>query len=39
MSELEIVTLSLSLILGLSMAQMLSTVALSIRSRRISPKS
>ena len=33
MSELEIVTLSLSLILGLSMAQMLSTVALSIRSR------
>ena len=33
MSELEVVTLSLSLILGLSMAQMLSTVALSIRSR------
>ena len=34
MSELEIVTLSLSLILGLSMAQMLSTVAVSIRGRR-----
>jgi hypothetical protein len=33
MSALEIVTLSLSLILGLSMAQMLSSVALSIRSR------
>jgi hypothetical protein len=34
MSELEIITLSLSLILGLSVAQMLSAVAQAIRARR-----
>jgi hypothetical protein len=33
LSELEIITLALSLILGLSMAQMLSSVALAFRAR------
>lgn len=37
MAEFEIIALTLSLILGLSMAQMLSAVALSFRSRRESP--
>ncbi len=34
MSELEIITLTLSLVLGLSVAQMLSSVALAIRARQ-----
>ena len=34
MSELEIITLALSLVLGLSVAQMLSSVATAIRSRQ-----
>ena len=34
MSELEVITLTLSLILGLSMAQLLSSVALAFRARR-----
>jgi hypothetical protein len=33
-SELEIITLTLSLVLGLSMAQLLSSVALAFRARR-----
>lgn len=37
MAEFEIIALTLSLILGLSMAQMLSAVALAFRSRRECP--
>jgi hypothetical protein len=37
MAEFEIIALTLSLILGLSVAQMLSAVALAFRSRRESP--